>query len=350
MNQHLAAARFTGQLTAGFWRHAARPALLLTRLRVRDLAHTLEGCSYRRVCAFACATLILACAGQVMSPAALPLLGDRVIAPPPPPSQSPADRVGHYAWLSRSQRSDYVPLAEYLVAPAGFGRVDEPTDSFGQWLRHLPIAPVGTPVTSSNGKVVMAGDDARLAATIALQPRNGRLLAGPNMMIRLRAEYEWATQRGGQLAFHLTSGHLVAWKPWAEGVRPIIQGREVTFRKTGLKDDSRSNFCAYLETLFNCTSALSLLDDTRPVENATLSPGDVFLPRGRNAQPLMVLDVITDSTGEVRVLLGRGGMPAQTFHVIRGADGSPWFGVTQRTAIEFDGEMYDVKQLRRWVR
>jgi hypothetical protein len=349
MNQHIVAARFTGQLTAQIWRRLARPAIVLTRLRFKTLLGTLESCSYRRAGGFVVATLILACASQVMSPAALPLQVDRVIAPEAPAPMTAADRVNGYAWLSKAQQNDYVPLAEYLVVPAGFQRVEESTEGFADWLRHLPIAPVGTPVTAWNGKVVLSGEDAKLAAVIALQPRSARLLAGPNMLLRLRAEYEWSTGSAESIAFHLTSGHLVAWKAWAKGVRPVIDGREVSFKETGLKDDSRSNFCAYLETLFNCTSALSLLDDTRPVENATLTPGDVFLTRGRGSQPLMVLDVATDSAGEVRVLLGRGGVPAQTFHVLRGADGSPWFSVTQRGSIEFDGQTYDVKHLRRWV-
>lgn len=347
MEHHIVVARFAGRFTAHLWRRSARPALLLARYRIAGLARTMLDCSYRRAGGILTATIILACAGQVMSPAALPGVAVKE-EPPPVKTVTLADRASSYAWLTRAQRADYLPLVEYLVAPRGFTRVDAPEGTFAAWLRHLPIAPVGTPVTLSSGKIVIPASDPRLAAAIALQPHSGRLLSGPNMLIRLRAEYEWADDLRDTLAFHLTSGHLVAWKKWSEGVRPVIAGKQVTFKDGGDHDDSRSNFCAYLESMFQYTSTLSLIDDTRPIDDATVAAGDMFLCSRSKAPPLVVLDVATSETGEVRLLLGRCGMPAQTFHVLCAADGAPWFTMNRDQSFEVDGIEYQIEHLRRW--
>lgn len=295
------------------------------------------------------AALVLISGTQAMSPVAYYQAASSQAVPSARPAPA-RDRSGDYAWLSSAKRADYVPLADYLAAPAGRHRVEVAENGFADWLRHLPIAPVGTPVTAAGGKIVMEGDDSRLAAVIALQPGNRRLLSGGNMLIRLRAEYAWSSGEHDRIAFHLTSGHCVDWHSWSEGVRPRVDGRSVEFKATRHRDDSRPNFCAYLETLFNYTSHQSLFDDTRPPTDATVAPGDILLKSDRKCEPLIVLDVAIDADGGVCVLLGRCGIPAQTFHVIRGADGSPWFTLTQSGSIEFDGGSYEYKHLRRWVR
>ncbi|MBX3395010.1 MAG: hypothetical protein KF841_06545 [Phycisphaerae bacterium] len=351
MKQIQLASRFTYHFAAGLWRFFVLPLLITARERLSSIVPAVAGCSFRGAGAVMCATVLLASASQVLAPAANPKpIGMKAVAASAVTLRS-VDRAKHYAWLSKSQVADFVPLSEYIAVPPGFSRVKSCEGGFASWLRHLPIAPIGTPVTTSNGKVVYPAEDGRIAVTLALQPRSGRLLAGANMMIRLRAEYEWSmTERGASLGFHLTSGHFVAWRPWAAGIRPVIDGRNVTFTGSGQVDDTRANFCAYLETLFQYTSSLSLLDDSRPLDEPILAAGDMFLPPSRCSQPLMVLDIATDREGAVCVLLGRGGVPAQTFHVLRGADGSPWFPVMQGGSISVEGQTYDMSQLRRWAR
>ncbi len=343
------AKQFVVQLSRTAWRGAVRPFISLCRLRVHELLERFSLRRLNRLSGALLAALVLISGTQAMSPVAhhQAASNQAVQSKRSPPER---DRSGDYAWLSSAKRADYVPLADYIAAPAGRQRVELDDDGFADWLRHLPIAPVGTPVTAAGGKIMMEGDDSRLAAVIALQPGNRRLLSGGNMLIRLRAEYAWSRGEHDRIAFHLTSGHCVDWHSWSEGVRPVVDGRSVEFKATGHRDDSRSNFCAYLESLFNYTSHLSLLDDTRPPADATVAPGDILLKSDRKSEPLIVLDAAVDADGGVCLLLGRCGIPAQTLHVIRAADGSPWFPLTQRGSIEFDGASYEFKHLRRWVR
>ncbi len=265
-------------------------------------------------------------------------------------SESVGDRAGHYAWLSKSARRSYEPLARRIETPPGYTRVAVPARSFADWLRHLPVAPEEIPVTTARGEVVLAAKHPNLAAVVALQPHGRRLLNAANMMIRLRAEHGWTTGRLDGLAFHFTSGHRSGWQAWASGIRASVRGREVAFRRKAPADDSRDSFCCWLETVFRYATTYSLLDDTRPAEDQAVEPGDILLRRGRPGHALMVLDIATNDDGRVRVLLGQGGTPAQTFHVLRNDAGSAWFPITRDGKIDL-GERGDftLKNLRHWV-
>ena len=309
----------------------------------------LPGCSYRRVTVFFFACLTLTSASQVLSPAAP--RDETPVTATPAVEQTPTERSQPYAWLSRRQRREYIPMAERLGTPAGFGRVPAPKGSFAHWLRHLPVAPENTPVTTADSKIVLAGDHPNLAAVVALQPHHRKLLCSANMMVRLRAEYCWSARRPEALSFHFTSGQLAGWRAWASGERPVANGRSIRFAKTSITDESRESFCGYLETLFGFTSSMSLLDDTRSVQDGTIAAGDILLRPGRGGHALMVLDVATNARRQVLLLLGEGGSPAQTFHVLCNDHGSPWFPITQSRSVDFGRRgVFGLKQLRRWVR
>lgn len=261
-----------------------------------------------------------------------------------------APTAAAYAWLTARQRKDYEPLLTRIPAPPRAARIEVATGGFAHWLRFLPVAPKDTPVTSGKRKVIRPAGDARIAAAIRLQPSNDRLLAGSNMLVRLRAEYLWTARRHDDLAFHFTSGHLATWPGWASGERPTVSGRNVTFSKSFDLDHGRENFCGYLETLFQYGSIHSALRDTQPVTDGSLAPGDLFLrPAKKGSLSLMVLDACTAEDGALMVLLGDAGIPAQTFHVLNNAEGNPWFRIARDRDITLpDGRVLRLADLRRW--
>lgn len=332
------------------WGEACAPFMWTVRRRVCDLPVVFPAISYRKVGVSLTVLLIATSASQVHSPAALQQ-GDDSLATAVARVPTAVERAGSYAWLSGKQRKQYTPLSDRIGCPEGFSRVDVAAGSLAAWLRDMPIAPCGTPVTTSRSKIVVAGDDPNLAAVVVLQPQTRRLLSATNMMLRLRAEYAWSAGDLDGLGFHFACGHLSSWKAWARGIRPLAAGRSVRFAETGIKDDGRPNFCVYLETLFRFASGASLLDDTRPVRDATVAAGDIFLRAGRGDHAVMVLDIATDSRGRIRVLLGQGGRPAQTFHIMRDEGGSPWFAIGSSRLIRLGRcGTFGMDQLRRWVR
>jgi hypothetical protein len=331
------------------WADVCVPFAWIVRRRVCDLCGVFPAVSYRKVGVALFASLVLTSASQVLSPAALQQEGDSPMGASSP-APTALERAAAYAWLTGKQRKQYAPLSDRIDCPEGFTRVEAAPGSFAAWLRRLPIAPCGTPVTTSRSKIVAAGDAPNLAAVVELQPHTARLLSSTNMMLRLRAEYAWSAGELDTLGFHFACGHLSRWKDWTQGIRPLADGRSVRFAETGVKGDGRSNFCVYLETLFRFASGESLLDDTTGVQDATVAAGDIFLRTGRGDHAVMVLDIATNSHGEIRVLLGQGGRPAQTFHVLRDAGGSAWFAIGPSKLIGL-GQCgtFAMDQLRRWV-
>ena len=142
----------------------------------------------------------------------------------------------------------------------------------------------------------------------------------------------------------------MSWRAWSSGVRALVGDAGPHFEMTGIADDSRDSFCAWIETQLQFTSCASLLDDTRRVEDGTIAAGDVLLREGRDAHVLMVLDVAIDPGGRVAVLLGSGHTPASTFHVMRAPTGSPWFLLSSRSIETNSQGAFHLDQLRRWAR
>ncbi len=292
--------------------------------------------------------VIVARPGTAPQPAAS--VATPVLSPSPPRVELPiAERARQYAWLSRASLKSYEPLVRRIDDPPGFRRVAVVAGGFDEWLRHLPVQPAGAPVRNGQRKTVVPGDAPSLAAVVDLQPGNSNLLTAANIVLRLRAEYLWAAGRREALTFHFTNGQPFEWSVWREGVRPLVSGREVTWQRNEQPDESRTSFTGYMETLFRYGSVYSLHRDTRPVSDETVQPGDVFVVPGRPGQAVLVLDVATDAAGRVRALLGRGGAPSQTFHVLAAAPGSPWFELRPGTNVRLpDGGSLSLRQLRRW--
>lgn len=292
--------------------------------------------------------IILATATRVSPP--IPLTGERPATGKDPKEASFTPAGASYAWLSRRQRDKYQPLVGRIAPPDGCTRVKLASRGFANWLRHLPVAPADTPVTSGKRKIIMKPDDPRLAAVIMLQPTNDRLLAGANMLVRLRAEYAWSAEKLDALAFHYTSGHAATWESWSKGERPRVKGRDVTFEKAFDEDKTRESFCSYLETIFQYASGHSVSLDTTPISDGSIAPGDIFLRNSRKgAYSLIILDACNGPNGELSILLADAGMPAQTLYVPRGSDGSPWLAVSQNHDIHLsDGRALRLADLRRW--
>ncbi|MCK6484144.1 MAG: hypothetical protein HUU22_11355 [Phycisphaerae bacterium] len=235
-----------------------------------------------------------------------------------------AARAAQYGWLSQRDRAAYQALIERVAPPPGFRRVDAPSGSFADWLRHLPCRPADSPVLDGRGRTIRPADDPTLALVLQLQPSRAGLLNAANMVYRLRAEYLWAMQKLDAARFTMTSGAECPWARFAAGERPIVKGRDVTWKPGRPAGGGREPYVGYLETLFKYSSSISLDRDMRRVTGGAVEPGDAFVRVGRPGHAMIVLDVAVDESGQRRMMLGQGGTPPMTLHVLRGADGSPW--------------------------
>lgn len=290
----------------------------------------------------------------VAKPRSSPRPADSLAVPATPvatvePSDGAAVKTADYAWLSRTSAKAYQPLEARIAPPEGFVRVAVKPRSFGDWLRRLPLRPEGSAVLNGAKKPVIPATSAELAAVVDLQPGNGNFLNAANIVLRLRGEYLWSCGPRETIRFSFTNGEPFDWKQWKSGARPAVSGRQVTWSQNETPDDSRRSYTGYLETLFKYSSVYSLFKDTQPVSDETVQPGDVFVVPGRPGHAVVVLDVATNPSGEVRALLGQGGSPPRTFHVLSASRGSPWFELRAGSGLTIPGwGPVSLKQLRRW--
>ncbi len=255
---------------------------------------------------------------------------------------------GAYGWLTEPPARR---LAESFEPPAGFSRVPAAPGSYGDWLRHLPLAPEGTPVRNHDGS--RKADQSSAAAIVAIDVGKRDLQQCADAVMRLRAEYLRAAGRRDALSFRFTSGDSYPYDRWLAGFRPRVRGSEVAWSQDRAAADSRRQFRAWLEVVFTYAGTWSLERDTRPVPStAALRIGDVLIQGGFPGHALLVVDLARNPAGETAVLLAQSYMPAQSIHVAINPEdpqGGVWYHLDDDSPIHTPDwpEAFSPKDFRR---
>ncbi|HZO14824.1 MAG TPA: DUF4846 domain-containing protein [Polyangiaceae bacterium] len=233
---------------------------------------------------------------------------------------SPRTRPQRYLWLNGSAE----PLAARIAPPKGFERVPLARDSFGAFLRELPLMAPGSPVKSHSGTVLRAADHPGVAAVVDLDVGERDLQQCADAVMRLHAEWLLSHDKSETIAYHVSSGKLMQWSRWAAGERPRVEDQRILLSMSARPDDSRRSFRSYLDFVFGYAGTGSLAKYSATVKRDHLAPGDFFVLPGNPGHTVLVLDLARDRRGRTVALLGQSFMPAQSFHVLRAPDGI-WF-------------------------
>ena len=235
--------------------------------------------------------------------------------------------------LAHAQPQYLWPHADYFdtiagryAAPEGYTRVAAEPNSFGEWLRNLPLMPVGSYVHLYDGKA--RTDQSSYAAVIDLDVGRADLQQCADAVIRLRAEYLFAQGRMDQITFHFTSGHAAAWNSYKKGMRPVVNKSQVTWWLSTRPDSSYNGFRDYLNTVFQYAGTRSLEQELLPVTDPSqVEIGDVFIQGGSPGHAVLVVDVAQNARGERAFMLAQSFMPAQEMHILRtpGFPRSVWY-------------------------
>lgn len=206
-------------------------------------------------------------------------------------------------------------LATRFVPPSGFARVPVESGSFAGYLRELELR------TDRDYVLTHAGDrvDSASAAVATLGIGTRDLQQCADSIMRLHAEWSWATGRADEVAYHFVSGDVSRWKDWREGERFRIRGSAVDRVRTARPDDSHDNFERYLFHVFAYAGTASMARDSSAVPIHAARPGDFFVQPGSPGHAVVILDLAEHPDGRRVALLGQGFMPAQDFHVIAGS-------------------------------
>jgi hypothetical protein len=253
--------------------------------------------------------------------------GNTPTAPPPKRglAEASSDLRARYAWLAEgvSVRT----LDEAFDPPSGFTRVSVAPQSFGAFLRTLPLRAERAPVLAYDKRRLLEGDDPRVAAVAELDVSPVDIQQCADSVIRLHAEWRWSTQTTGSVGYHFLSGDHATWSRYKAGERPKVDGKRVTWTSGAPPKDDHTTYRKYLDMVFNYASTISLANkSSEVVTKDTLRPGDFFVLPGGPGHAILILDVAEAPDGRRVALLGQGFMPAQDFHVLR-SNGSAWFSL-----------------------
>lgn len=271
---------------------------------------------------------------------------DDAAGPVRPPTETPPTRIeappsDAYGWMPR-RYDPAMGIEARIPPPPGCRRVRLPrADSFGNWLRHLPVKPGQQDVYLHTG--TPKRDQMSHFAVIDLDIGEGNLQQSADVILRLWAEYLHATGHDAAIQIPLAGGQVVAWPLWEMGARPDPTA-PTTWIRTAEPDSGRASFRAFLDAVFPAVTTETLAemlespaDSTKPPAGSTESPagtaklaiGDVLVHPGAPGHAVIVLDLVEHPrTGEIFFLLGQGSTPAQDFHILRNPNSrqsTPWY-------------------------
>ena len=205
-------------------------------------------------------------------------------------------------------------ILERIKAPEGFERIPLNENSFGFYLRNLPLKPDGTDVFLYNGepkanKVHIAVIDMDIGCQDLQQCADA--------IIRLRSEYLFTRKLYGLIHFKFTNGFRADYSKWALGNRIDVQGNEVKWVKTADRSYEYKIFRRYLDVVFTYSGTYSLAQELVKAEYLDIQPGDIFIRGGSPGHAVIVVDVArNNTTGQKIFLLAQSYMPAQDIHVL----------------------------------
>jgi hypothetical protein len=257
----------------------------------------------------------------------------------------PAMAAGLHPW--RIAQSNPETISGRLAPPSGFERVPVPPGSFAAWLRALPLKPNGAAVKLFNG-----ADKARQdvhAAVIDIDVGTRDLQQCADAVMRLRAEWQFASGKKADIAFNFSSGLRVPFARYAKGERPDENGK--TWKASAKPDGSYPVFRKYMDLVFAYAGSASLEKEMKPIPTSEIQIGDVFIKGGFPGHAVIVADMIENITTKAkRFLLIQSYMPAQDMHVLKNpanGDGSPWYAVPEAALVTPEWT-FSPGSLRRW--
>ena len=240
-------------------------------------------------------------------------------------------RNPYYPWLRHPPGPPSQALAVRFPVPAGCRRVVVAAGSWGEWLRWLPLRPLGTKARLFNGQLKDRQDVVAAVVDIDVPPQDLQQCA--DAVIRLRAEYGFSHDPN-QVHFHLTTGHDFWFSDFVAGRTFVVRGEQVLPATRPAEAPTHAALARYLIPTFGYSGTLSLSRELRPVPLAQVQPGDVLIHGGAPGHAVLVVDVAENpATHQKYLLLAQSYMPAQSIHVLHeGPKASPWFPINTAAA------------------
>ncbi len=240
----------------------------------------------------------------------------------------------HTGEKASDNRADYLineegaSVLERILVPEGFERVSIEENSFGEYLRNLPLKPHGAKVIYYDGRTKPLDVH---AAVLDLDVGERDLQQCADSIIRLRAEYLYGKGLYDRIHFNFTNGFNADYSKWMDGHRIKVSGNNVQWVKQGTPGFDYISFRKYLDMVFAYSGTLSLSKEMKNITVEEMQPGDVFLKGALPGHCVIVLDMAENKkTQEVIFITAQGYMPAQEMHILKNPaneEGNPWYSL-----------------------
>lgn len=253
------------------------------------------------------------------------------------------------SYLWKSIDSNYISVSKSIDQPEGFRRLKLDPDSFGAWLRYLPV------ITEHNSVLLFNGEKKfnQLAhhSIIDIDVGKKDLQQCADAVMRLRAEYLFSVGKFNDIHFNFTSGDKAAWIDWKNGMRPVVDGNKVLWVKKADVNGSYENFRKYMDSVFMYAGSASLSRELTSVADATkILPGDLFIQGGFPGHAVVVLDVSVNQNGDRAFIVAQSYMPAQQIHILRNPKfwNGPWYYAKSSGKLITPEWIFNFKDLKRF--
>ncbi|MCB0738680.1 MAG: DUF4846 domain-containing protein [Bacteroidetes bacterium] len=218
--------------------------------------------------------------------------------------------------------------------PSDFYRILADTGSFAIYLRDLLLKRHGSLVTLYNNS--QKPNDGVYAAVVDLNIGRKNLHQCADAVMRLRADYLWWNKRLDEIHFNFTNGFRVDYSKWLAGNKIRVNGNKTSWYKATEPDSSYDAYWKYLETIFTYAGTLSLEKELRSVEWKDMQIGDVLIQGGSPGHAVIVVDMVSNNSGEKQYLLAQSYMPAQQIQILlnpNNSDDNPWYSLNTKSDI-----------------
>ncbi|HRD51292.1 MAG TPA: DUF4846 domain-containing protein, partial [Flavobacteriales bacterium] len=188
-------------------------------------------------------------------------------------------------------------LVDRFPPPPGAKRDPCAPNSFGAYLRGIPLLPADSPVLLHNGMRKWRQDVHAAVLDVSVGTKDLQQCA--DAVMRLRAEHLFAVGRQDEIAFNLTNGFRVDWARWRKGSRMRVTGNRCTWTESAKPDSSHKALLSYLDFIFTYAGSLSLSLELMPGDRSTIEAGDVIIQGGSPGHAVIVLETARDDQGQV---------------------------------------------------
>lgn len=240
-------------------------------------------------------------------------------------------------------------IATRFEAPSGYKRTREDSNSFGSYLRNLPLFPAGSVVKYYNEEEKQ--NHQVYAAVINLPIGKRDLHQCADAVMRLRADYLRSQHRAEEIQFHFTNGFNAHYAKWMKGDRILVKGNQCQWTSDGVSGDSDKEYWKYLEMVFNYAGTLSLSKELDSQHWNDMQIGDVLIKGESPGHAVIVVDMAIDQNTQEKIyMLAQSYMPAQELQVLLNPlTHNVWYSLSAEDPIETPEWTFTRNQLKRFL-